>query len=62
MLLIFVCISNAGIPAIMLIEANLIWRSAMGSKGRKNEKKPKKQAEAKSAAKTPDKTEQKKRA
>jgi hypothetical protein len=45
----------------MLIEANLIGRSDMGSKGRRNEKKPKKQVEAKSAAKTPDKTEQKKR-
>jgi len=32
----------ADIPAIMLIEANLIWRSDMGSKGRKNDKKPKK--------------------
>jgi hypothetical protein len=45
----------------MLIGANLIWRSDMGSKGRKNEKKPKKQAEAKSATRTPDKTEQKKK-
>jgi len=45
----------------MLIEANLIGRADMGSKGRRNEKKPKKQVEAKSAAKTPDKTEQKKR-
>jgi hypothetical protein len=33
----------------------------MGSKGRKNEKKPKKQAESKSAAKTPGKAEPKKR-
>jgi len=55
------CIAGADIPAIMLIEANLIRRSDMGSKGRKNEKKPKKQAEAKSSAKTPGKTEQKKR-
>jgi hypothetical protein len=55
------CIANAGIPAIMLIEANLIRRSDMGSKGRKNEKKPKKQAESKSAAKTPGKAEPKKR-
>ena len=61
MRLISGCIANPDIPAIILIEANLIWRSDMGSKGRKNEKKPKKQAEAKSAAKTPDKTEQKKR-
>jgi hypothetical protein len=45
----------------MLIETNLIRRSDMGSKGRRNEKKPKKQVEKKSAAKTPDKTEQKKR-
>ena len=55
------CIANAGIPAIMLIEANLIRRPGMGSKGRKNEKKPKKQAESKSAAKTPGKAEPKKR-
>ncbi len=33
----------------------------MGSKGRKNEKKPKKQVKAKPAAKIPDKTERKKR-
>ena len=33
----------------------------MGSKGRKNEKKPKKQADAKPAARAPDKPEQKKR-
>ena len=33
----------------------------MGSKGRRNEKKPKKHVEAKSAAKTPDKIDQKKR-
>jgi hypothetical protein len=33
----------------------------MGSKGRKNEKKPKKQAEAKSTAKKSDKPEPKKR-
>ena len=34
----------------------------MGSKGRRNEKKPKKQVEAKKpAGKTPDKTEQKKK-
>jgi hypothetical protein len=52
---------TADIPAIMLIEANLIRRSDMGSKGRKNVKKPKKQVEAKSAAKAPDKTEQKKK-
>ncbi len=51
----------ADLPAIMLMEANLIRRSDMGSKGRRNEKKPKKQVDAKSAAKTPDKTEQKKR-
>jgi hypothetical protein len=51
----------ADIPAIMLIEANSLRRSEMGSKGRRNEKKPKKKVEAKSAVKTPDKTEQKKR-
>jgi hypothetical protein len=51
----------AGIPAIMLIKANLIRRPDMGSKGRKNEKKPKKQVETKSAAKTPAKAEPKKR-
>jgi hypothetical protein len=33
----------------------------MGSKGRKNEKKPKKQVESKSAAKAPGKTDPKKR-
>jgi hypothetical protein len=33
----------------------------MGSKGRRNEKKPKKQVEAKSATKSADKTEQKKK-
>jgi hypothetical protein len=33
----------------------------MGSKGRKNEKKPKKQAEKKPATKASDKTEQKKK-
>ena len=51
----------ADIPAIMLIKANLIRRPDMGSKGRKNEKKPKKQVETKSAAKTPAKAEPKKR-
>jgi hypothetical protein len=45
----------------VIIEANLIGRSDMGSKGRRNEKKPKKQAEKKSAARTSDKTEQKKK-
>jgi hypothetical protein len=40
----------AGIPAIMLIVANLIWRSDMGSKGRKNDKKPKKAAPPKPPA------------
>jgi hypothetical protein len=33
----------------------------MGSKGRRNEKKPKKQADVKPSAKTAEKTEQKKR-
>jgi hypothetical protein len=55
------CIAGPGIPAIMLIEAILIWRPDMGSKGRKNEKKPKKQAEAKPAEKKSDKPEQKRK-
>jgi hypothetical protein len=41
---------DVGIPVIMLIEANLIRRSDMGSKGRKNDKKPKKAAPAKPPA------------
>jgi len=46
----------------MLLEANLIVRQNMGSKGRKNEKKPKKQVEAKKpAGKSLDRTEQKKK-
>jgi hypothetical protein len=46
----------------MPLEVNLIRSQNMGSKGRKNEKKPKKQVEAKKpAGKTPDKTEQKKK-
>ena len=61
MLLTSGCLSTAAIPAIILIEANLLRRSDMGSKGRKNEKKPKKQADAKPAARTAEKTDQKKR-
>jgi hypothetical protein len=41
---------TADIPVIMLIEANLIRRSDMGSKGRKNDKKPKKAPPARPAA------------
>ena len=55
------CTVRADIPAIMLFKANLIRRPGMGSKGRKNEKKPKKQADSKSAAKTAGKAEPKKR-
>jgi hypothetical protein len=44
------------------IEANLTGRQNMGSKGRKNEKKPKKQAEVKKqVGKAPDNSGQKKK-
>jgi hypothetical protein len=39
-----------GIPVIMPVEAKLIRRSDMGSKGRKNDKKPKKTPPARPAA------------
>jgi hypothetical protein len=53
---------KADIPAIMALEENLPGRQNMGSKGRKNEKKPKKQAEVKKqVGKAPDNSGQKKK-